>query len=65
MDMPSYTVVAQVICLRDPLFDLVIGNIPEARNSDDPVPGVETYAAAVMRAQARKDVTIIPLLQRT
>ena len=39
---PYYTRVTQAICLRDPLFDQVIGNIPGARNPDDPVPGVET-----------------------
>ena len=39
---------------------LVIGNIPGARNPDDPVAGVETCAAAFTRAQARKDATIKP-----
>ena len=57
MDTPYYTGVTQAICLRDPLFDLVIGNIPEAWNPDDPVFGVETCAIAVTRAQARKDIT--------
>ena len=64
VDTPYYTVVTQTICLRDPLFDLVIGNIPGARNPDDPVPSVETYAAAVTRAQARKDATIKPLVAK-
>ena len=40
---------------------MVIGNIPGARNSDDPVPCVETCAVAVTRAQARKNATIKPL----
>ena len=48
--------------MRDRLFDLVIGNIPGARNPDNPVPGVETCAAAVTRAQARKDITVKPLV---
>ena len=43
------------------MFDLVIGKTPGARNPDDPVPGVETCAAAVTRAQVRKDATIKPL----
>ena len=63
VDMPYYTGVTQAICLRDPLFDLVIGNIPEARNLDDPVPSVKTCAAAVTRAQARKDITVKPLVK--
>ena len=64
VDTPYYTGVAQAICLRDPLFDLVIGNIPEARNPDDLVSGVETCAAAVTRDQARKDITVKPLVTK-
>ena len=64
MDTPYYTGVTQAICLRDPLFDLVIGNIPGARNPNDPVPGVEKCAAAVTRAQARKDITVKPLVTK-
>ena len=58
------TGVAQAICLRDPLFDLVIGSIPGARNPDDPVPSVQTCAAAVTRAQAWKDDTIKPVVAK-
>ena len=61
VDTPYYMGVTQAICLRDPLFDLVIGNISGARNPDDTVPGAETCAAAITRAQARKDATIKPL----
>ena len=64
VDTPYYKGVTQAICLRDPLFDLVIGNIPGARNPDDPVPGVETCAAAVTRAQVRKDITVKPLVTK-
>ena len=64
MDTPCYTGVTQAICLRDPLFDLVIGNIPGARNPGDSVPGVETCAAAVTKAQARKDITVKPLVTK-
>ena len=64
VDTPYHTGATQAICLRDPLFDLVIENIPGARNPDDPVPGVETCAAAVTRAQARKDITIKPLVTK-
>ena len=62
--MPYYTGVTQAICLLDPLFDVVIGNIPRAWNLDDPVPSVETSAAAVMRAQARKDAMIKCLIAK-
>ena len=47
VDTPYYTGVTQAICLLDPLFDLVIGNVPGTRNSDDPVSVVEACAAGV------------------
>ena len=47
--------------MRDPLFDLLIGNIPGAQNPDGAVFDVETCAAAVTRAQARKDAMMKPL----
>ena len=64
VDTPYYTGVTQAICLRDPLLDLVIGNIPGAWNPDDLISTVETCAAAVTRAQARKDITVKPLVTK-
>ena len=64
VDTPYYTGATKVICLRDPLFDLIIENIPGARNPDDLVSGVETCAAAVTRAQARKDITVKSLVTK-
>ena len=64
VDTPHYTRVTQAICLRDPLFDLVIGNIHRARNPNDPISDVETCAAAVTRAQAGKDATIKSLVAK-
>ena len=64
VDTPYSTGVNRAICLRDPLFDLVIGNISGARNPDNPVPGVETCAAAVTRAQALKHITVKPLVTK-
>ena len=55
---PYYAGATQAICLRDPMLNLIIGNISGARNPNDPVPGVETCAVAVTRAQARKNATI-------
>ena len=46
------------------MFDLIIGNIPGAWNPDDPISSVETCAAMVMRAQARKDATIKPFVAK-
>ena len=57
-DTPYYARATQAICLRDPMLNLIIGNIYGARNPNDPAPGVETCAVAVTRAQARKNATI-------
>ena len=64
VDTPYYTGVTPAIYLRDPLFDLIIGNIPGARNPDDSIPGVETCANTVTRTQARKDATIKSLVEK-
>ena len=64
MDTPYSMEVTPTICLQDPLFDLVIRNIPGARNLGDPVPGVETCAAAVTRVQTRKAITVRPLVTK-
>ena len=64
VDTSYYMGVTQAICLQDPLFDLVIGNIPGARNLDNPVPGVETCAAVATRSQTRKDITVKPLVTK-
>ena len=40
--------------MKDPLFDLVIGNAPGARKPNDPNPEWGVVAAAVTRAQARE-----------
>ena len=61
VDTPYYTGVTQALCLRDPLFNLVIGNIPGAQNPHGLVSGVVTCAAAVTRDQARKEARIKPL----
>ena len=64
VDTLYYTRVIQAICLRDPLFDLTIGNIPGARNQNDSVSSVKTCSGAITRAQARKDKTIKPLVAK-
>ena len=50
-----------VLCLREPLFDLIIGNIREARNLNDPDPNWGIVAAAITWAQAQQEGTLKPL----
>ena len=48
VDTPFYVgTCVEVLCLQDPLFDLIIGNVPGARRLDDPNPewGVVTAVA--------------------
>ena len=40
--------------MKDPLFRLMVGNVPGARKPNDPNPEWEVVAAAVTRAQARE-----------
>ena len=53
IDTPYYTGVVEALCLLDPLFDLIIGNVPGARRPDDPNPKWSTSAAVATRAQER------------
>ena len=36
VDTPIYVGTVEAMCLQNPFFDLIIGNVPEARRSDDP-----------------------------
>ena len=44
------------LCLQEPWFDLIIGNIREARNPNDPDPNWGIVAATIItRAQAQQE----------
>ena len=49
VDTLHFMGITQDICLQDPLFDLVIGNIVGARKPKHSVLGEKTCAAAVGR----------------
>ena len=57
MDTPFYVGTIETLCLQNPRFDLIIGNVPRARKSDDPNPewGVVTAVATRARARSCKD----------
>ena len=61
VDTPFYVGTAEALCLQDPLFDLIIGNVPGARRSDDPNPEWGVVTAVATRAQARSGKDPIPL----
>ena len=53
VDTPFYTETVEAMCMKNPLFDLIIGNVPGARKLNDPNPEWGVVAVAVTRAQAR------------
>ena len=52
VDTPFYGGTVEALCLQNPLFDLIIGNMPGARRSDDPNPEWGVVTAVATRAQA-------------
>ena len=54
VDTPFYTGTVEAMCMKDPLIDLIIGNVPGARKPNDPNPEWGVMAAAVTRSQARE-----------
>ena len=57
VDTSFHVVTVEALCLQDPLFDLIIRNVPGARRSHDPNPewGVVTAVATRAQAQSGKD----------
>ena len=58
---PYFSGTVEALCLRDPLYPLIIGNIPGARAPNDPDETWCVEAAAVTRSQARKSAETKPL----
>ena len=58
---PNYSGTVEALCLRDPLYQLIIGNILGARAPDDPDETWCMEAAAVTWSQARKSTESKPL----
>ena len=61
VDTPFYVGTVEALCLQDPLFDLIIGNVPGARKSGDPNPEWGLVTAVAARTQARSDKDPKPL----
>ena len=61
VDTPFCVGTVEALCLQDPLFDLIIENVLEAKRSDDPNPEWEVVTAVDARAQARSGKDPKPL----
>ena len=48
-------------CLSDPIYDLIIGNVPGAREAENPDPSWQEASAVITRSQARKSGQHTPL----
>ena len=60
VDTPFYSRTVKAMCMKDSLFDLIIGNVPGARKPNDPNPDWRLVAAAVTRTQAREHGNLKP-----
>ena len=58
---PYYSGTVEALCLRDPLYQLIIGNIPGARAPDNPDETWCVEAATVTRSEVRKRTESKPL----
>ena len=61
VDTLFYVGTVEALCLQDPLFDLIIGNVPGARRSDDSYPEWEVVTTMATRAQSRSGKDPNPL----
>ena len=61
VDTPFYVRTVEALCLQDPLFDLIVGDVPGARRSDDPNAEWGVVTAVATRAQARSGKDPKPL----
>ena len=55
IDTPYYSGMVEAMCLENPLYDLIIGNLPDARDPNDANEKWCVPVAVVTRAQARKE----------
>ncbi|RUS91501.1 hypothetical protein EGW08_000722 [Elysia chlorotica] len=62
VDTPYFSGQRRALCMKTPVYDLIIGNIEGARSADDPDPYWKPEACAVMtRGQAKTEGHTTPL----
>ena len=52
VDIPFYVGSVEALCLKDPLFDLIIGNVPGGRGSDSSNSEWEVVTAALLERKS-------------
>ena len=54
VDTPYLTGHVEAQCLSDPIYDLIIGKVPDARDAQNPDPSWQEACAVTTRSQAKK-----------
>ncbi|XP_073233658.1 uncharacterized protein [Porites lutea] len=54
VDTPYLKGHVEAQCFSDPIYDLIIGNVPDARDAQNPDPGWQKACAVTIRSQAKK-----------
>ena len=61
VDTPYFKGEVEAQCLSDPIYDLIIGNVPGAREAENPDPSWQEASAVITRSQAKKSDQHTPL----
>ena len=61
VDTPYFKGEVEAQCLSDPIYDLIIGNVPGAREAENPDPSWQEASAVITRSQAKKSGQHTPL----
>jgi len=62
VETPFFSGLTTAVCMKNPIYDLVIGNVPVARDVSIPQPVEETTQAVQTRSQAKATKGLTPLI---
>jgi len=62
VETPFFSGLTAAVCMKNPIYDLVIGNVPGARDVSTPQPVEQTTQAVQTRSQAKTTKGLTPLI---
>ena len=62
VETPFFSGLTTAVCMKNPIYDLVIGNVPGARDVSTPQPVEQTTQAVQTRSQAKTTKGLTPLI---
>jgi len=65
VETPFYSGVSTAVCMKNPIYDLVIGNVPGAQDVSIPQPIEQTTQAVKTRSQTKNTRGLTPLITPT